>query len=156
MLTTPAREISSNLDINLTLIRFPFNEYKNIRPNCEHIYINYNLKSHWFSAHVQASVHVLHSSYHLVSLLIWTYCLISCSLSLADGAVHWQIKYCNGTAKARTINCRTRGILAKLLQISLLCHKDFYLAHCVMAASFPVTLSSSAFLDGAIKETCRD
>ena len=75
---------------------------------------------------MQALVYVLHSSHDLVSLLIWTYCFISCSLSLADGAVHWQIKYCNGTAKASTTNCRTRGISANLLQISLPCHKDLY------------------------------
>lgn len=72
------------------------------------------LKSRWLSADVQASKHVLYRSFDLESLFIWTYRLISCSLSLADGAVHWQIKYCNGTAKTRTINWRTRGISATL------------------------------------------
>lgn len=120
-------------------------------------YINYQLKSLRFSSHIynlQASVYVIWRN-DLVSLFICTYCLISCSLSLADGAVHWQIKYCNGTAKTRTINWRARGILAGLPNILTLPRALLPRWLCGMVASFAVTPSPTAFLSWVIKETCR-
>lgn len=84
-----------------------------------------------------------------------TYCFISWALSPADGAVHWHIKYCKGTARTKRTNCSARGI--SVLQ-QLVYYNEEHSTQLRLSTRwrfFATPLSFTTFRD-VVDETCQD
>ena len=87
----------------------------------------------------------------------WTYCFISWALSPADGAVHWHIKYCKGTARTKTTNCSARGISVLQQLVIHVCNEEHstQLRWSTRWRFFATRSPFTTFRD-VVNETCQD